>query len=422
MPDRFDDLPILGEIGLGLRAAFERAEAEEALAGSGAVRSPAATGPSRRWWKGIIGRPLPTILVALVIGGAGAGSAAATLTVLRGSPIPAPRSVDLQPAMTARASTQQVNPLRSAAPAGGPVFALRTGTSETGLRCVTVGEISEGRFGLTGTDGAFRDMPPALVDGCGTLSDRSAAVVGARVFDSPRYADVRTVVYGIAGRAVRSATAIVRGREQRLPLSGGAFVLTLPGYREDSEPRVRLSFSSGRTVTYRIGGEPKNIIDPTGPAWSIDFGTTGPAFEDATTVCVWMRRARSNATTPRTPAVCGASRPGAVGEPVDRWFFGIEHLTPGSHGSRAPSFRWDWRQAPARTIVMGYAKPNQLRSIAASAGRRRYVTTPRPSGAFAIVLPGDVAKSDVRVALTLADGTVRRYDAPVNLVHPQEKP
>lgn len=73
-------------------------------------------------------------------------------------------------------------------------------------------------------------------------------------------------------------------------------------------------------------------------------------------------------------------------------------------------------------MVMGYAKSGQVRSIEATAGGRSLVTTPRPSGAFAIVLPGTVRPTDVRVALTLPDGTVRRFDGPVNVVQPQERP
>lgn len=68
---------------------------------------------------------------------------------------------------------------------------------------------------------------------------------------------------------------------------------------------------------------------------------------------------------------------------------------------------------------MGYAEPGQVRSIAAKAGGLSATTTPRPSGAFAIVFPGTIATSDVRVSLSLASGAVRRYDGSVNVVQPE---
>lgn len=418
MPERFDDLPVLAGLGTSLRAAMAEAEAAAATADAATEPvAPHADRHARRWRRGP--RNFGALSSILVLGVVGTAAAAATLTVLRGSPIPAPRPADLQPVMTARAETQRVLGLRATDPAGGatPAYALRTGESQGGLTCVTVGQVDEGEFGIVGTDGRFRKVPPTLIDGCGKETGRGPAVAGARILDSPKYADVRSVVYGVAGPNLRGASLEIRGKARPLDVQDGAFVTAVQGYPDDNGLVLRLSFDGGRTTTHEIGIGPMTVVDPSGPAWKL----AGSGIERGTRMvrsCVQLVRARATGSTPSTANVCDATRGTRSGLPKHALSYDVRTFRPGDRGQFTPGRfilpQWSWYDAPARTIIWGQTDPKRIRRLTAVAtDGSTATTTPSVNGAFAIVFDGTVPAAGMRVTVEWKDGRRDVHDGPV---------
>ncbi len=429
MPERFDDLPVLAGLGASLRASMAHAEAVE-LAAAPSPAEPRPEQHARRWRRAASGR-FGALSTVLVLGLVGTAAAAATLTLLRGSPIPGPRAADLQPSMTVRPDTARVLDLRAADPTGqGLPFALRTAASASGLTCATVGQVDGGDFGLVGNDGRFRELPETIVDGCGELRPDDAAVAGARVIQADRYEDVRTVVYGIGGSELRSADLIVRGKRRALQVEDGAFVTVVAGYPEDSALSLRLQFAGGRRASYPLGQADTTVLDPTGPALSLfpmGIGGLGGNFS-----CVDLRPARATGTQsrPATPPACTPSprrsrtvngmrtvtiRAGAP------WYFDVRTFQP---GDRAPKPRdgliiqaWRWHLPEARTVVWGSVRPQLVTRVLIKSGGVEVARVRRnsPSGAFGVVLPATIAAKDVDVVLVLRKGGTRTIHGPANL-------
>ena len=89
------------------------------------------------------------------------------------------------------------------------------------------------RLGIVGLDGRFRALPQLGYDTCG----QAPLVVGARVFDAPRRADVRTVVSGVAGTGVTRVVVDGGGEQRTLELGPeGTFITVFAGYPEDVAP------------------------------------------------------------------------------------------------------------------------------------------------------------------------------------------
>jgi hypothetical protein len=219
----FADLPALDALGGDLEAAFARAEAEQRTG----RREPRSPWPG---WRGA--RPVVlAVVLALLIATA---AAAATLLVLRGSPIPAPDPRDVAPEQTPAPGTARVVDVRAEDPGGGPAWGIRLSRSRTGLLCSTVGQIVGGEFGLTGLDGRFRAIPERVVDSCGERRDNAASLVGARVFAARDDRDVRTIVSGVGGDTLRAVEVEARGRTRDVPVGeGGTFIAALAGLPED---------------------------------------------------------------------------------------------------------------------------------------------------------------------------------------------
>jgi hypothetical protein len=363
--------------------------------------------PARRSRRSLL---LAAALALIVAGSAMAG----TLYVLRGSPIPAPEERDAGPAQTVAPGTSVVLPLRADDPAGGPPFAMRIARSRTGLICATVGQIEGGDFGLVGLDRRFRPLAEGAVDSCGERRDNAASLVGARVLDADRRADVRTVVSGIAGPNLRSAQVRTGATTRTLELGpGGTFISVIRGYPEDVGVRVRLRFADGHVESEPFGTSSFVVLDPLGgPAWQ----PQGISFSGFPVQCVGFGSARARRTLTASPLVCG--RHPDPRKPPTGWFFAVRRLERTRGGGGAFAARGHWRTAP-RTAVWGQAS-EEVREVAITGpgGRRPVPIT--PGRTFLAVYPPTVDPASLRVELLLANGQRRTYRGDTNLVPPPD--
>jgi hypothetical protein len=389
-PGGFADLPILAELGEQVRAAALRSER--------APRARRSWSPARR-----PGRSL-AVAVAMLLAVV-ASAAAATLLALRGTVIPAPSPRDLPAEMTPRAGTSRVSEVRAADPGGGPPFTVRVARSRTGLVCGTVGQVRDGQFGIVGLDGRFRRLPDTILDGCGQARTGAATLLGARVFDADRPADVRTVVYGVGGAGLQRAQLIVGGTTQALRLGvDGTFAAVLRGYPEDRGPQLALRFAGGAVERRSFGVKPGVVPDPGGAgAWKTEvYGVS-----DQPQLCVQFFTVRQPRDPVQGPAACGLRG-------RTPWFADVRRLTPGDRGAGTPP--WDWGRHAARTVAWGYAR-RARRVVLLGAGGPRDLALSR-GGAFLAVLPGDIDPAGLVLELTLRDGTVQRSRGAAHLVAP----
>jgi hypothetical protein len=292
--------------------------------------------------------PLRTLLLAAALLAVTAGTAAAgTLLALRGSAIPAPQAVP--PEQTPVPSTSRVSVIRAADPASGvPPWTIRVARSQTGLVCSTVGQVSGGRFGLVGLDGRFRAIADGVSDSCGAERQGAASLIGARVFDAARRADVRTVVSGVGGSALRRVEVQTVSGRRRVPVVGGAFAVVLRGYPEDDAIRATLTFASGRREVHDFGRSPYAVPDPLGgPAWR----TTAFMLSGDGRSCASFHWARAVRGAPQSPGVCGDL---GAGRHRHGWYFAVRRIEPGTGGPPfEPVGEGAWGDHPARTAVWG---------------------------------------------------------------------
>jgi hypothetical protein len=355
------------------------------------------------------GRSLRTLpLVAAIFVLVGASAAAGTLTVLRGSPIPAPREENAGPSQTPVPGSSRIAPMRAADPGGGPPWALRVARSRTGLVCSTVGQVVDGEFGLVGLDGRFREFSERSVDGCGRTRRNTVSLAGERVLYARRAADVRTVVNGFAGPTLRAAEVEAGGTKHPVPVSAdGEFVHALRGYPEDVGVRLRLRFADGHVENYPFGTDAQVIVDPLGgPAWK----TQGAQFDGAEPVCVTFQPARERRNMPVSPAACGIAD---VRRPRGYWF-AVRRLTRTRGATTLERGRW---VGPPRTAVWGSVGEDVRGVAVAGPGGRRELTI-IPGRRFLAIFPASVDPSSLRVELTMRDGRVRVERGDTNLVPP----
>lgn len=398
------DLPIIDELGDSLAAAAAREQA------------------ARPSWRVFLGgsrsaRSLALAFALLVAAAATAG--AATLYVLRGSVIPAPASRDVAPEQTPAPGTSRVSELRVADPhAGEPPWTVRLARSRTGYLCSTVGQMRDRHFGLVGMDRRFRLLAPGIVDGCGQPRQHATSLIGARVLDAPRPADVRTVVNGVGGADLRAVTVAAGGTRQRAALGdGGVFLAVVRGYPEDLGIQVTLTFAGGRVERHAFGAGSFVVPDPLGGrAWTttaFGFGT-GPGRRPDLRTCVNFRPAREVRNPPISPSACGV-----LGNPRRRhgYFFAARRIVPGTGGVPIQlDGDGHWGRHPARTAVWGLAAEDVTSVTVAAPG-----TTPRklrlaPNRAFLALYDARVDPRSIRVSVKFRDGRVEGRSGDTNLV------
>jgi hypothetical protein len=356
--------------------------------------------------------PRRSLLLAAALALVIAGSAmAGTLYVLRGDPIPAPAERDAGASQTVEPGSSHVLPMRADDPAGGPAFALRVATSRVGGICSTVGQVEHGDFGLVGLDRRFRPMADGVVDSCGQNRDDAASLVGVRVLDADRPEEVRSVVSGVGGPALRSAVVVAANAPRNLDIGpDGTFITAVRGYPEDLGIRVSLRFADGHTEDHPFGTSASVVRDPAGgPAWQ----TMSFSYGNDPGQCVNFQPARERREIPISPAACGVF----AGKPNRErgYFFAVRRL------KRTRTRVYDeakgrWSFAP-RTAVWGESGKN-VRAIAVVGPDGRRELTRTPGGAFLAVYPGAVDPGDLRVEVTLTNGTVRRHGGDTNLAAP----
>lgn len=382
----------------------------------------ATTRTDRRARRRGLARSLPRGLTFGSVGVAGlivTGTAAAGLTALTGSPIPAPLRSDDTVTVLPEVGGATVAGSRAADPAGGPPWAVRVGSADGGLVCAGVGQVRAGRFGIVGVDARFRELPDVVGAGCVSAPTPRQPIVAARAVAGDRRdaygapESGTTVLYGLGGSRLR--TAVVRmpdGRVLRPRVgSGGVFVMALRGLPEQTQPVVDLAWRDGerRRVDLR---RLSTVPDPQGRApWNVS-GT------DQVTVAT--RAGKSRPAPPRgpgpscfsvlsrtggAPSVCGTAGRGS-------WALRTRGA-PSPREGQAGSDRWS---GPARTLVLVRAAPGST-PVVRAAGR---VWPVRWAGSFGTarrfdrrdvgwvaVLPATIAADAVRVQATSGGAEAR---------------
>jgi hypothetical protein len=326
-----------------------------------------------------------------------ATSGAATAVVLRETVVQPPDPATVPDEQTPLAGTAVVSDLRAGDPdkAAAP-WTLRVARSKTGFTCTTVGQVQDNVFGLTGLDGVFRRLPGELSDACG----QSGTLTGVRVMAADKRRDVRSIVYGVAGDTLRAATLLTATGDRTLKLgTGGTYVAALRGYPEDHTVSLRLTFAGGRGERHALSAARPTIPDPEGAqAWEVTRYAMGTRWR-----CALVHEARlGGQERVQSPTACLGLRTSER-----TWVADARVLRTGERG--VPGFdRWSWRGVPDRTVVWGVARTNDaVRSVVLrGAGAPRSVAVSE-EGAFAAVLPATTKLADLRLDVTLADGTLQ---------------
>jgi hypothetical protein len=400
-----DDLPGLDAFGDALVDAARREDAQFAVARDRGAGGGADLPSLDRFGRDLVARVRRrdrrrarwrrVALGALVAVPIAATSGAATALVLRQAVISAPDPTQVPDEQTPLAGTARVSSVRAADPGHGLPWTVRVARSKTGFTCTTVGQVSDGVFGLTGLDGVFRRLPGELSDACG----QGGTLTGARVLAAAKTANVRSIVYGVAGEKLRAVTLTTTAGDRPLEVgAGGTYVAALRGYPEDSGAAVTLRFAGGRTERHAFGASKANVPDPEGgQAWAVDRYTLGTRLN-----CALVRPARlGGPDRVTTPTACLGLRTS-----TRAWAADARTFHPGQQG--VPGFdRWSWQQHPARTVVWGVARSGKtLRAVTL-----RGAGAPKPlaitkQGAFAAVLPANIDPAKLTLDVTLRDGTV----------------
>jgi hypothetical protein len=357
--------------------------------------------------------PRRSLLLAAALLVLMAGTAAgATLLALRGAVIPAPQAVP--PEQTPAAGTARVSAIRAQDPQPGlPPWTVRVARGETGLLCSTVGQVdASGTFGLVGLDGRFRALSDGVSDSCGAEHAGGLSLVGARIFDATRRANVRTVVSGVgaSGAIARVDVATVAGGTRRVPVTGGMFVAVLRGYPEDIGIRATITYKNGRREIHDFGRGGLVATDPLGgPAWKMmAYGTGGDAR-----ACVSFTWARAARDAPGSPAACGDLNHGSV-QHRSGWYVAVRRLARGTAGDSPLSKGWG--DHPPRTAVWGgVGEDVRALSVQVAGGAPRPVAI-GPNRAFLVVLDPKVDPAAVTTRFTLKGGRVETARGSAHLV------
>ena len=209
-----------------------------------------------------LSRPVAVAVACLIVTGS---ALAATGAFQTGEPV-GPEVPGTPAAREGVAIPASINvlSLRVLDPAGGPPWGLRELKTTRGLMCVQVGRILDGRIGVIGRDGAFRNdgafhpLSPTYMEGpgCGTEDARGDAFVNEQIHGLPASgllgdrlhahggcygerrgtaecppAALRDVYFGLLGPDAASVTHVTPGGGSAItPTAGpdGAYLIVLP--------------------------------------------------------------------------------------------------------------------------------------------------------------------------------------------------
>jgi hypothetical protein len=396
-------------------AGLEQDLVEAARRRATAAATAPARGPRRARARSRAPRPpLRSLLLAALLLAALAGTAAGgTLLALRGAVIPAPQAVP--PEQTPAPGTSRVSALRAPDPQRGLLpWTVRVARSETGLLCSTVGQVdpADGTFGLVGLDGRFRPIAEGVSDSCGTVRAGGVSLIGARVFDAVKRADVRTVVSGVGDpdAIARVEVSATPGGTRRVPVLDGTFAIALRGYPEDAGTRATIFYKNGRREVHDLGASPFVTPDPLGgPAWGIQAYVLGG---DAR-ACVAFGYVRAGAGTPRSPSACGDLGRGRVRH---GFYVAARRLRPGDRdpaGAPRSPYPFRWGRAPARTAVWGGVGSDV--AAVSVAGRPVAIA---PSRSFLAILAPRVDPATVPIRITYKNGRTETVRGSAHLTAP----
>jgi hypothetical protein len=207
--------------------------------------------------------------------------------------------------------------------------------------------------------------------------------------------------------AVISAPDPAQVPDEQTPLAGTATVSPVRAADPGGGLPWAVRVARGRTERHAFGASKENIPDPEGAqAWAVDRFTMGTRYS-----CAHVQEARLYGENRiASPTACLGLRAS-----TRDWVADARTLHPGDHGT--PGFdRWNWRSAPARTVVWGAARSNRAiaKVVLKGAGPPRALAI--TGGAFAAVLPASVDPSRLTLDVTLRDGTVEHGRPGVGLI------
>lgn len=187
---------------------------------------------------------LPAAMAAACCGGAAAASA-----ITGSAPSHVHDEVDARH-LRARPGTEILG-ASADDPVGGPQWAVRRSSSETGSLCVEIGRFDGRVFGAIAGDGTVTSQPLADHGTCAT-AEGGPLVVVAR-FAATDALDARTVVYGHVGQDVRRVVVRAGAHEREVPVgAGGTFVWPVTGIRDPGDITIEATSTAGVLSAERL--------------------------------------------------------------------------------------------------------------------------------------------------------------------------
>jgi hypothetical protein len=287
MNDAFPDLPVLGALGEALALSFREAE-------SAPARTPTLGERLRQRLTSRSRRTLLFATVALVV--IGTGALAATNVIRIGAPVK-PGAAFSHPHRGEGAivpHSVRLLDVKTRDPIGEPPWGMRVLSTTRGVGCIQVGRLLDGRLGLLGTAGAFKNdglfhaipvnssFSPV---GCTTLDRNGRIFLAVHIDYMPasaamascyvarfllfvrgrnptpacKQADERTLDYGLLGPEAQSITYRTARGERTRPTIGpeGAYLLVRRGVQQGRSDaaggNLLPAYGPITTITYRDG-------------------------------------------------------------------------------------------------------------------------------------------------------------------------
>jgi hypothetical protein len=238
----FPDLPVLEALGAQIEAAAARDARRHA-----------------RWSQRRI-----AVLALALLAVAGTAAYAAVRVIDVGAPVPRyPGRAANGPLSRLVPGSSRLVAVRAPDPSGGLPWGIRVFRARSGVTCVQVGRVLDGRIGVIGSDRRFHELPaqPALAQACGRRDaaghlfyDGLAGPPTSSADPRGRGGQPRDVVWGFAGPLARRVTVTVAGRRlmQRVRAADdGAYLFVLAG--RPARASIETVYADGRRCAFGRG-------------------------------------------------------------------------------------------------------------------------------------------------------------------------